>query len=182
MRIKINETNAPKIEEALDAVNGKAAAHTITSYTEVAKIAEAFEADLEKRGVAKSRQRGAVFEYVPDGKALPNAYKSSAITTKVVIERGPTGSFLIGVERENKYPGSSGTDVANVNEEQADLIRAKALKGISVSDDPMKAAVAERKRKLETERLIAANREKNARRAKIWDEERRAAEVAAEQA
>lgn len=140
MRIKINETNAPKIEEALDAVNGKAAAHTITSYTEVAKIAEAFEADLEKRGVAKSRQRGAVFEYVPDGKALPNAYKSSAITTKVVIERGPTGSFLIGVERDRLFPGSPGTDVAHITEEQADLIRAKAFKGLRVTSPEAAAA------------------------------------------
>lgn len=158
MRIKIDEKNAQKIHDALEGVNSKAHTHTISSFSRVAKIAEAFEADLASRGVAKSRQRGAIFEYTPDGKDLPKTYGNSAITTKIVIERGSKGCFLIDVERDRLYPGSSGTDVAHITEEQADLIRAKAFRGVSVSEKPM----SPRQRSLEKLRRIS---EKNLNKA-----------------
>lgn len=145
--IKLTDANAEKIEAALDAVNGKASKHAITSYARVAAIAELFEIDLAERGVAKSRQRGAIFEYAPDGKDLPKAYRNSAITTKLVIERRPTGCFLIGVERDRLYPGSSGTDVTHITEEQAELIKEKAFKGLLVSESPAEVIEGKRERR-----------------------------------
>jgi hypothetical protein len=98
--------NSVAIELALEAVNGKAIAHAITSAQQLAVLAERAEKHLQANGVRKDlRPRSKVY-YRPAG---PNAgaYKYTAITTSVTLERNTVGWVLAAAERDAVYPKQS---------------------------------------------------------------------------
>jgi hypothetical protein len=103
--IKITVENTAAIEAALKAVNGKAEAHTYTSAYSIFAMADRFDARLDKLGLPKGMRSGA--RYISQsGSILPAAYKNTAITTRVVIERRSNAFWLIAIEPDRLYPKS----------------------------------------------------------------------------
>jgi hypothetical protein len=97
------EIDSVTIELELEAVNGKATAHAVTSAQELAALAERAEKHLQANGVRKDLRPRSKVHYRPAG---PNAgaYKYTAITTSVTLERNTIGWVLAGVERDAVYP------------------------------------------------------------------------------
>lgn len=103
VKIDIKDTTA--IKSALDAVNGRSAAFTITSAKLVQEVSEGAERDLYA-SLPKSAFIGARASYTPSGPAA-KSYKNSAISTRIVLERRTEGWVMIAVERTTVYPRSS---------------------------------------------------------------------------
>jgi hypothetical protein len=91
------------IELVLEAANGKATAHAVTGTHELAALAERAEKHLQANGVRKDLRPGSKVHYRPAG---PNAgaYKYTAITTFVTLERNTAGWLLAVAERDAVYP------------------------------------------------------------------------------
>jgi hypothetical protein len=105
--IKITDANINAITAALKAVNGKATAHTYQYPGDIEHLAVIAEKRLEKLGIAKAERAGATLVAV-SGSALPNAYKYSAIATRVVITRRGAGWYLTEVSGASIYGGNKG--------------------------------------------------------------------------
>ena len=103
--IKITVENTAAIEAALKAVNGRAEAHTYTSAYSIIAMADRFGASLDKLGLPKGMRAGA--RYISQsGSVLPAAYKNTAITTRVMIERRSNAFWLVAVNHDRLYPRS----------------------------------------------------------------------------
>lgn len=109
-KILLRQSNIERIDEVLRQVNGRATAHTITSMTEVARIAMDAEAELLRRGASRTSLKGAVITHTPagPGKAYAKAGRR-VITTSVTLERGPAHWGLIRVERDEIWADSPET-------------------------------------------------------------------------
>ena len=130
--MKINIYNTDKVRDALAEVNGRAKAHTITSWVEVQDVAEAAERRLS--GLSKAQQVGARVHYVPAGPGKAYARKGRyVVTTQVELERFPSGWFLVGVNRS--YIWAEHKEVLNimVDESQRQALVEAALVGIIVA-------------------------------------------------
>jgi len=92
--IKVCEKNAFAIEAALRQANGKAVAHTFTTYAEIAKMAEFAERIAYALLGTKAAAIGAK-AIAQSGEKLPNAYKWTPIITSVTLEKKSTGWFLL---------------------------------------------------------------------------------------
>jgi len=94
--IKITQSNAKKIEEALREINLKSTAHTYTQFVQI----EALIVDAETRLVnllgAKKNFAGALFD-ATSGYAVGNAYKYSREATRVTLTRKAGGWYLVDV-------------------------------------------------------------------------------------
>ena len=101
MKIKICEANAAKINAALKAVNGKAAAHTIDDYRYVEGAAQSAEQMLDT--IAKKDRVGVRVGFTPAGPSA-NSYKYQAISTRIRMVRGSSDWFLVDVERDSVNP------------------------------------------------------------------------------
>jgi len=105
--IKIAPENAPAIEAALSAVNGKASAHTFTDAVQILNLAEEAEKQLDALGLPKADRPGATFHAV-SGSILPNAYAFRARATCVgLLRRGP-GWYLATASEATIFPGARG--------------------------------------------------------------------------
>jgi hypothetical protein len=122
MRIKIAEKNVAKIEAALAAANGKANAHTFTSYADVAKIAATAEADIGRLGLPMSHRSGARFAST-SGSAVANRYKYTRQGTTITIERGSSAWYLINVRSATLWAGG-GRDQTLLSQAQDAYLRA----------------------------------------------------------
>jgi len=135
MKTKLNLDTAPdpKTKAVLDAVNGSATAHTITSPDEVRSIAAAAEQALETFGLPRTHRRGARVEHV-SGKGLPNAYSYTAIATQLTLERGSKAWFLVGVERARAYAGDTGRGTRiSISAEQERLASEAQCRGLGIT-------------------------------------------------
>ncbi len=92
--IRITEQNRAAIVAALANVNGKATAHTFTTYQQIEQIAAAAEKQLIGLVGSQKAAVGARFE-ATSGDKVANAYKYARIGTRVKLERRATGWFLI---------------------------------------------------------------------------------------
>ena len=97
-----------KINDALEKVNGKASAHTFTSFTQIQKLVEVAEKQLEALKLSKKHWIGARFE-ATSGEPVPKRYKYARIATRVILERGANHWFLIFVSADHVH--SSGGDM-----------------------------------------------------------------------
>jgi len=95
--IKIAKENAKSIEKALGEVNGRATAHTFTTFSEIEKVAMNFEKSLSI--LLKKDRNGAKF-VAYSGESVSNSYDYGRKATKVTIEKRSTGFFLIDVSSE----------------------------------------------------------------------------------
>ena len=100
MKIKANNTD--RVQKALDGVqSGRMTARTVNT-RDVAELAEAAEEYLDKYLPKKDRIGARAVYFQAD---LPNAYKYTAQTTRVLLERYATDWFLVEVDRINIRPG-----------------------------------------------------------------------------
>ena len=97
-----------KIKDALEKVNGKATAHTFTSFTQIQKLVQIAEKQLETLKLPKKHWIGARFE-ATSGDQVAKRYKYQRIATRVVLERGVNHWFLIYVATD--YVHASGGDM-----------------------------------------------------------------------
>lgn len=106
MKIKIAEENRSRIEYALKAVNGNAAAHAFTTFEELAELAR----ETDKRLLAmlpKSKHKGARLS-ARSGESVANKYKYTRAGTAVVIERGVDAWFIVSLSACTLFCNSGG--------------------------------------------------------------------------
>ena len=113
--IKISETE--KLEEALDAVNGRASRFILTA-SEAVGFAKDAEQQLVKAGIAPTFRPGATATFY--GFAPDKGYSYSVATTKMTMRRFKEGWRVMSVERTSMYPGDSksGKIIVTLSDEQ----------------------------------------------------------------
>ena len=119
------------IVAALSSVNGRAEAHTISTYAEVWAVADRTEVLLDKRGVSKKNRVGTTVAYDPSGPSA-KAYKYGAISTTITLKRVADGWRLVGVNRITAWPQSPETFNLTISPEAADNISRAAFDCITV--------------------------------------------------
>lgn len=116
-----------KAEASLEAVNGKARAHTV-GLKKLLDLALECERRLDAAGIPKRDRVGADATYSP---AAPSArsYKWSVASTRVTIRRGASGWEFVEAERVELRPRSSEDLSIWLSPAQAETVRAKAMEG-----------------------------------------------------
>lgn len=109
--------NTDLIAAYLAGVNGKATAHTFTSWAEIATVAEDAEKRLERLGIPKNERAGARFD-AQSGEKLPNAYKYTARGTVVTLTRRSGGWYLTHARSYDLYTGHNPTATLWLTPEQ----------------------------------------------------------------
>ena len=126
--------NRAKAEASLEAVNGKARAHTV-GLDALLDLALECERRLDAAGIPKRDRVGVAATYSP---AAPSArsYKWSVASTRVTIRRGASGWEFVEAERVELRPKSPEDLSIWLSPAQAEILRAKAMAGF-VERDPM---------------------------------------------
>jgi hypothetical protein len=129
--MKINKANTEALAAALEAVNGRASAHTLAPF-QVSALAERIEKDLQGRGVPKNALKGARVTYTPAGPGKAYARKARhVVSTRVQLERGASGWFLTGAERADIWATSPERLAIHVTAEARQAITHHALRNIA---------------------------------------------------
>jgi hypothetical protein len=129
--MKINLNNTEALAAALEAVNGRASAHTLAP-SDVEDLAGRIEKDLQGRGVPKNAVKGTRVTYTPAGPGKAYARKArSVVSTWIQIERGSSGWFLTGAERVDIWATSPERLAIHVTAEARQAIAAHALRNIA---------------------------------------------------
>lgn len=108
--ITLKAADPTAIDDALAAVNGKAASHTYTQSSELVAIADMIEARLEKHGVPQKLRAGVevtALSGVPTAKAY-NRTSRTAIATQVRLSRGTSAWYIVGIGRVDRHTGPGG--------------------------------------------------------------------------
>jgi hypothetical protein len=119
--IKITQANAKAIEAALAAVNGRATAHTFTTFGEVQNMAATAEAKLNALSIPKAMRKDAVWSET-SGAAVTNAYAKKSSTRAanwVRLERRSADWFLTNVGKTEIYKEGGGPGRLTLTKEQA---------------------------------------------------------------
>lgn len=98
MKIAIENDNLQKIQQIIDARNGRAREHTITDAQRILQLAARFEKRVESIVGAKSRMSGAQVTYTSGGQVC-TSYKYSRYINRVIMRRGSQKWYLEGFER-----------------------------------------------------------------------------------
>ena len=116
-----------KAEASLEAVNGKARAHTV-GLKKLLDLALECERRLDAAGIPKRDRASASATYSP---AAPSAggYKWSVASTRVTIRRGASGWEFVEAERVELRPRSPEDLSIWLSTAQAETVRAKAMVG-----------------------------------------------------
>lgn len=104
--MRINISNAQKINAALKDVNGRSESFTIRDQEEVLAITKKAELFLFNAQLSESDWRGARFEFRPAGPRA-SGYKYAANSTRITIERGSKDWFLVSVMKDAVSPRES---------------------------------------------------------------------------
>lgn len=138
MKIKIVKENAEKIELALKATNGKAGAHTFTTFSQVFDELENFEKFLNRLFSNKKDKSGAILTTESWGPAAA-AYNNIAITTRIKILYSNGAYWLVGISRSNQWPSQKPMHIYTLTKEQdicaVENLRKKYQIAISVDTD-----------------------------------------------
>ena len=105
--IKICAENEAAIEAALRAVNGRASTHAWTLLSEIERVANRAERELESLGIPKAERAGAVYS-AESGGQLAKAYKYKATGTWIELTRRGAGWYLTDASGTTFYPGPRG--------------------------------------------------------------------------
>jgi hypothetical protein len=100
--LNITATNAKKIEVALAAVNGRAAAHTFTTFAEIEQVATTLERKLRSLGIAKKYRSGARGT-ARSGHSVAKSYDYARKATDVCLERRSSTWFLASIDEATAY-------------------------------------------------------------------------------
>ncbi len=128
--IKITAANAAAIEQALRDVNGKATAHTYTSFEEIAELAERAEAQLIDLIDCKKHAAGAKFDAV-SGSKVARSYKNVRIGTHVELVRNSAGWVLVAVRQCTLFAEGGRPGKLALTEKQTELAVAKLKKSFN---------------------------------------------------
>ena len=101
--IKITAANAAAIELALRAENGRATAHTFTTFAEIDALARRGEERMQDLGIPKSARAGATYERASGG-PVAKGYKSTRVITHVQLQRKTAGWYLVSVAVNTAWP------------------------------------------------------------------------------
>ena len=101
-QIKIQSTQAQRIEDALKVVNGRAVRHAFTTYGEVAMVARDAESILDNLSVLKADRPGVTVTMV-SGQKLPSSYKYNPIRTVIALVRRTAGWYLTDVAASSDH-------------------------------------------------------------------------------
>lgn len=133
--IKICPENAAAIEKALNDANGRARAHTFTSYHAIEGLAEQAEKDLQAFGVTKARRCGARYN-ASSGGPLPKAYDNKAIQTGVCLDRRSNAWYLVAACTLDLWPRQNPTRELIVTQAQADEACKRLLATVTIRQPP----------------------------------------------
>ena len=128
MKISISDENIPKIQEALDLVQGRAKQHVFTGRDVVILALRAEQQLLEM--LPKTAAPGAKAS-ARSGTALPNAYKYSRIVTRIELARGAKDWCFVGASVESAFR-EAGRLGLTLTPAQADLAVARFRQNFSV--------------------------------------------------
>ena len=104
---RITEQNRAAIFHILAGVNGKATAHTFTTYQQIEQIAAAAEKQLI--GLVGSQKSAVGARYkATSGEKVANAYKYTRAGTAIILERRSTGWFLVDAVFVTLYANTGG--------------------------------------------------------------------------
>lgn len=131
---EMNTARAPAIVAALDAVNGRADAFTVSSWGDLSILAGKAEDELERKGVTQKNRTGAQLTYTPAGPTA-NSYKRGAISTRVTLRRTSAGAWTLAqVERTTVWPKNPERRTLTVSPAAREDIIRNALAGIAVTE------------------------------------------------
>lgn len=128
--INISAANAAAIEQALREVNGKATAHTYTSYAEIEELAERAESQLLDLIDCKKHAAGAKFYAVSGGK-VARSYKNVRIGTGVELMRNSAGWVLVDVHQCTLFAEGGRPGKLALTEKQTEMAVAKFKKSFN---------------------------------------------------
>ena len=106
MRIKISNKNEAALNEAINAANGRATAHTLNRSTLLQWVASA-EQRLAELGIPKCARRGAVARRMSGG-SVPSAYKYPRTRTTATVERGGSAWYLTEIAASETFDKRAG--------------------------------------------------------------------------
>lgn len=125
MKIKVESKNSALIEEALEAVNGRAHQHAYTRFDQIEALAAFSEKDVLALVGSHKAVVGAVVESTSGGK-VSNAYAKRSrvrIGTTVTLERCATGWFLVGVAAAEIFQEGGKTRLTLTEAQDAEAVR-----------------------------------------------------------
>lgn len=120
--IKITTENLVPIQIALNTANGKSTAHTLCCSAKVLDIANDAEKLLSALVGSKKHMSGGKATY-RSGEALPNAYKYPRHTTRLSIERRPSGWYLTDVVTLSEWRSAGGLSLSLTREQDEIVIK-----------------------------------------------------------
>jgi hypothetical protein len=146
----ITATNAKKIEVALAAVNGRATAHTFSTFAEIEQVATTLERKLQYLGIAKKYRVGASGT-ARSGGSVARSYDYARKATDIRIERRSNTWFLVSIDEATAYAEGSHPWVTLTESQDAIAIanlrsaysikRTPALTETSATESPLLAAM-----------------------------------------
>lgn len=113
--LHITESKRDRIKQELDAANGSATEHVFFT-SQIFKLAEKAEAEI-LRYVLKKEAPGARFQAV-SGVPVSKAYSYVRAATEVVLERRPTGWFVVEIRSRKIWPNQGGETELQLTREQ----------------------------------------------------------------
>ena len=117
MKIKVDEKNFDKLNEAIKAAEGKARERKIDA-RDVVWMVNRIEKELR---IPKKRMNGIVAVCDYNAQKYPNAYKYTPESTWVWLQRFPSGWFVVDVERR-RTGGTEKRFTLNLPEEAKNAI------------------------------------------------------------
>lgn len=129
--IAIIEKNRAAIEAALASVNGKAQAHTYTSYAEIAGMAETAEAALSAINLPKASRAGAVWKEI-SGAEVAKSYRNPRQATSVRLIRRSAGWHIVTAKAVTIWQEGGGKGSLYITEAQAEEAKSRFADGLNV--------------------------------------------------
>lgn len=128
MKIPITEENIPKLQHALDLVQGRAKQHVFTGQD---VIILSLRAEQQLLGMLPKTAAPGAKASARSGTALPNAYKYSRIVTRIELSRGGKDWCFVGASVESAFR-EAGRLGLTLTPAQADLAVARFRQNFSV--------------------------------------------------
>ena len=140
MKIKISNTNEAALDEAINAANGRATAHTLNRSTLLQWVAAA-EARLAELGIPKCARRGAVARRMSGG-SVPSAYKYPRTRTTATVERGASAWYLTEIAASETFDKRGGDLILTLHAAQTERHIAFLSAGGVILTQPKASEVA----------------------------------------
>jgi len=119
-----------QLDQAVETVNGRATAFTLSSRN-ILDLADEAEKWLDRHDMPKKSRVGVRVFHRPAGPSA-KSYKFRATTTEVVIVRRTSGWFLSEIKRGSVNPKQGATTRYIINEATRDVIVRSALAGTEI--------------------------------------------------